>query len=101
MRVEVGGWGGRAESMTWSGRAAACFNQATAGASFYCPDAKRKPSKVISAAANGRRSWLSADWSSEGSAGVKPPVWNDINNHPRAMNQSIPFNTSHFLVGCF
>ena len=49
--------------------------------SFYEPDVKQEPSEVISADANGRRSWLSADWATDGSAGVKPPVWNDINNH--------------------
>lgn len=50
-------------------------------ASFYNPDANPDPSKLISAVANGCRSWLSADWSTEGSPKVKPPVWNDINNH--------------------
>lgn len=76
--------GGKGEGMMWSGgRTASFFNQATAGLQFYNPDAKRDPSEVIRAAANRRGSWLSVDGSTGGSAGVKAPVWNDINNHPK------------------
>lgn len=88
------------EGMMWSSRAVSFFNQGTAGLHFTTPTQSRGPSKLISAVANGCRSWLSADWSTAGSPKVKPPVWNDINNHLWTTNQSIPFNTIHFLVGC-
>lgn len=86
--------------MMWDSCTASFFNQGTAGLHFTTLTQNRGPSKLISAVANGYRSWLSADWSTEGSPKVKPPVWNDINNHLQTTNQSIPFNTIHFLVGC-
>lgn len=86
----------------WSrGRTASFFNQATAGLHFYSPDAKREPSKVFRAVANRGRLWLAVDSSTDGSARVKAPVWDDINNHPNGSQPIIPFNTIYFLGGCF
>lgn len=65
----------------WVGRTSSSFNQGAAGLHFTVPSQSPAPSKLISTVANGYRSWLSADWSAEGSPKVKPPVWNDINNH--------------------
>lgn len=62
------------EGKTGSSRAASFFNQGTTGLRFYNRHAKSEPSEVISTVANGRRSRLSADWPSHGSAGVKHPV---------------------------
>lgn len=65
----------------WVGRAPSSFNQGAAGLHFIAPTQSPAPSKLISTVANGCGSRLSADWSAEGSPEVKPPVWNDINNH--------------------